>query len=126
MLTSWTKSIPLIPIGQSSRRVVVFTLELPRGQPLSLVFTNPDIIAGLVYKHTTVEPMVVQRLDERETLLVFAEGENIEKSCQMLQSIKIWLGCSVQLDVTLPHPNRRWWERGYIRWEEKRVCQWKV
>ena len=63
MSTSSTESISLIPTGESNRRVVVFTLELPRGQPLSPAFTIPDIIAGLVYEHTTVEPMVVQRLD---------------------------------------------------------------
>ena len=43
---------------------------------------NPDIVVGLIYEHTTVEPMVVQRLDERNTLLVFAESENIEKICR--------------------------------------------
>ena len=56
-------------------------LELPVGQPLSPLFTNPGIFAGLVYEHTTIEPMVIQRLDERNTLLVFEEGENIEKLC---------------------------------------------
>ena len=40
-------------------------LELPRGQPLSSAFTNPDIVAELVYEHTTIEPLVVQRLEER-------------------------------------------------------------
>ena len=49
----------------------------------------------LVYEHRTVELMVVQRLDERNTLLVFAEGENTEKLCQTLQSIEIWLDLSV-------------------------------
>ena len=42
---------------------------------------NPDILVGLMYEHTTIEPMVVQRLDERNALLVFSEGENIEKLC---------------------------------------------
>ena len=78
MLTSSTESILEILIRESSSRAVVFTLELQWGQALSLVFTNPDIIVGLVYKHTTVKPIVVQRLVERKTLLVFAEGENIE------------------------------------------------
>ena len=82
VLTSSTESIPPIPIGESGRRVIVFTLELPRGQSLSPIFMNSDIIAGLVYEHTTVQLMVVQRLDERNTLLVFAEGENIKKLCQ--------------------------------------------
>ena len=63
----------------ASWRVVVFMLELLRGQPLSSAFMNPEIMAGLMYERTTIEPMVVQRLDERNTLLVFAKGENIEK-----------------------------------------------
>ena len=84
MSTSLTESIPLIPTGESSRRVVVFTLELPMEQALSPAVTNPDIVVRLVYEHTTVEPMVIQKLDERNTLLVFAEGENIKKICQTL------------------------------------------
>ena len=51
---------------------------------MSPEFMNPDIVVELVYEHTTVEPMVIQRLDERNTLLAFAEGENIEKLCQRL------------------------------------------
>ena len=31
---------------------------------MSPAFMNPDIVTGLVDKQTTVEPMVVQRLDE--------------------------------------------------------------
>ena len=58
-------------------------------------FTNTDIIAGLAYEHTTVEAMVVQKLDERNTLLVFAEGEDIEKLCSTLQCIEMWFGHSV-------------------------------
>ena len=59
-------------------------LELLREQPLSSVLMNTDIVVGLVYEHTTIQPMVVQRLDERNTLLVFAEGENIVKICKTL------------------------------------------
>ena len=59
-------------------------IELSRGQALSLAFMNPDIIAGLVYEHTTIEPMVVQSLDQKKTLLVFTEGEDIEKLCKTL------------------------------------------
>ena len=83
MLTSSTESILPIPIRESSRRVVVFTLDVPRVQPLSSAFMNPDIVVGLVYEHTAIESMVVQRLDERNTLLVFAE-KNIEKVCRTL------------------------------------------
>ena len=77
MSTLLTDSIPQISIRESGRNVVIFTMELPRGQPLSPVFTNPDIVSGLVYEHTTVETVAVQRVDDRNTLLVFAESENI-------------------------------------------------
>ena len=65
MSTSSTESIPLILIGEISKRAVVFTVESPRGQVLFTAFMNPDIIAGLVYEHTVIEPIEVQRLDER-------------------------------------------------------------
>ena len=84
MLTSSIKSIPLTLTGESSRRAVVFRLNLLRGQALYSAFTNSDIIAGLVYEHSVVEPMIVQRLDERNTSLVFVEDEDIEKLCKTL------------------------------------------
>ena len=40
---------------------------------------NPDIIARLAYEHTTLEPMVMQKLDEKNTLLVFMESEDTGK-----------------------------------------------
>ena len=50
------------------------------------------------------ESMVVQRLNEKNTLLVFTEDEDIEKLGETLQSIKMWLGHSVNTgyDVTTP------------------------
>ena len=78
MSTSLTESIPHNPSEESSRRVVVFTLELPRAQVLSPAFMNQDIVVGLVYENTTIELMFVQWLDEKNILLAFAEGENIE------------------------------------------------
>ena len=66
MFTSLTKSIPQIPIGESGRRFVV-NVRITGGQPLSPAFTNPDIIVGLVYEHTTVELIVVQMLDDPTT-----------------------------------------------------------
>ena len=54
------------------------------GQALSPAFMNADIIAGMVYEHTNVEPMVVQKLDSKATLLVFPEGEEVEKICSTL------------------------------------------
>ena len=43
-----TESIPQIPIGESSRRVVVFTLELLRGATIVLSIYKPsvDIVVG--------------------------------------------------------------------------------
>ena len=92
---SSTVHIPLIPIRESSKRAAVFTIELPRRQVLSPALMNPDIITGLVHKHTTIEPMVVQKLDEKNTFLVFTEGKDIKKLCSTLQSIKMWLGHSI-------------------------------
>ena len=106
MSTLSTDSIPPILIGENGRRAVIFTLELLRGQPLSPVFTNPDIVTGLLYEHTTVEPVVVQRVDDRNTLLVFEEGENIEKLHQKLRSIEIWLGHSVQSGCDIATPEQ--------------------
>ena len=40
---------------------------------------NSDTITELVYEHMKVEAMVVQKCDETNTLLVFTEGEEIEK-----------------------------------------------
>ena len=60
MLTSSTKSITPITTGEGGRRVVIFTVKLPRGQPLSPAFTNLAIITVLEYEHTAVEPVVVQ------------------------------------------------------------------
>ena len=90
-----TDSIPPILIRESGRKVVIFTIELLRGQLLSPVYTNLDIVAGLVYRHTTVEPVVVQRVDDGKTLQVLAENESIEELYQKLPSVEIWLGCSV-------------------------------
>ena len=73
---------------------------------MSPAHTNTDIIVGLVYEHTTIELMVVQRLDERNTLLVFAEGENIDKLCKTLQPIEIWLGHSVHIGCDNARPEQ--------------------
>ena len=43
------------------------------------MFMNSDIIAGLVFEHMTGEPVVVQKLDGKNTLLVFTESEDIAK-----------------------------------------------
>ena len=58
----------------------------------------------------TVEPLVVQKLDEKNTLLVSTEGEDIEEMCNTLQSIKIWLGCLVHIgcDVATPEQVMMW------------------
>ena len=98
--TSSTVSVPLIPIGESSQRATVFTIKLPWGQALSPVFTNYDIIIGLVYEHMTIEPVILQKLDEKNSLLVFTESEDIEKMsyivihCDVVGSrCKYWMQC---------------------------------
>ena len=106
MSISSTVSIPLIPIGESSQRAIVFTIELQRGKALFPAFPTPDIITGLVYMHTTIEPMVVQKLDEKNTLLVFTEGKDIEEICNTLQSIKMWLGHSVNIGCNVAMPEQ--------------------
>ena len=122
MSMSSTDSITPLSIRESGRRVVIITIELLRGQPLSPVFTKPDTVVGLVYEHTTVEPVVVQRVDDRNTLLVFAEGENIEKLCQTLQSIEIWLDNRVYTGCGIATPEQMMLGEYCERLEEKKMC----
>ena len=58
---------------------------------------NLDIIAGLAYEHTTIEPVVVQKVDEKKTLLVFMESQDIEIICNTFWSIEQWFGHSVNI-----------------------------
>ena len=104
MLTSSTVSIPLILIRESSQESHIFMIELLRGEALSQLFTNSDIITGLVYEYMTIEPVVAQKLNGKNTLLVFAESEDIENICNTLQSIEMWLGHSLNIrhDVATP------------------------
>ena len=55
-------------------------IELLRGQALSPAFTNTDIIAGFIYEHTRAESVVAWKLDEKATLLIFLEREDIKKN----------------------------------------------
>ena len=73
---------------------MIFMIELPGGQALSLMFTNSDIITGLVIECTTVEPVVIQKHHEKNTLLVFTESQDFKKICNTFQFIEMWLGCS--------------------------------
>ena len=91
-----TLSVPLIPIGEGSQRAIVFMIELQRVQALLTVFINLDIIARLVYEHISIEPMVVQILNEKNSLLAFRECEDTEKTCNALQYIKMWFGSLCQ------------------------------
>ena len=59
------------------------------------MFTNSDIIVGLVFGHMCVEPVVIQKLDMMATLLVFLEDVYVERIFTKLQSVEIWLGHSV-------------------------------
>ena len=106
MLTSSTVSIPLIPIGESSQRAIIFMIELPRGQAMSSVFMIPDIIIGLVYEHMTVEPMVVQKPDESNTLFLFIESEDIEKYVIHCNPLRCCWVIVLILGAMLPHPSR--------------------
>ena len=87
-------------------KAISFTIELLRRQVLSPVFTNSDIITGLVYEHMPLKPVTVQRLDEKNTLLVFAESEDIGKICNTLQSIKMRLGNSITIGCNLATPKQ--------------------
>ena len=84
MSISSTLSVSLILIGAHNQRAVVFMKELLKGQTLSPAFTNSDIIAWLLYEHMTVKPVVVETVDEKNTLLVSTESEDIEKICNTL------------------------------------------
>ena len=77
-------NVPLILTGESCPRTKIFTIEFIRGQALSPVFTNDNIIVGLAYEHTNVEPLVLQKSDANATLLVFPEGEEVDKICSTL------------------------------------------
>ena len=65
MLTLSSVSVPLILIGGSSQRGIIFMIETLRGQVMSPVFPNSDIIAGIVCGDKTAELVVVQKHDER-------------------------------------------------------------
>ena len=73
---------------------------------LSPVFQHADIIVRLAYVHTSMEPVVVQKLDAKATLLVFPEGEKVEKICSTLQSIEMWLCCSVKVGCIVATPEQ--------------------
>ena len=84
MLTFSSISVPLILTGESSPRAIIFTIELTKGQVLSPVFMNVDIIVGLVYEHMNVEPVVVQKHEEKATLLVFSEAKKLKKKYDVI------------------------------------------
>ena len=48
----------------------------------------------------------MQRLDERITFIVFVEGEDTEKLCSTFQSIKMWLGHSVNTGCNVATPEQ--------------------
>ena len=60
MSTLSTVGVPLILIGETSQSTIIFTKELLIGQALSLVVMNSDIIAGVVYEHMILGPVVVK------------------------------------------------------------------
>ena len=84
MSTSSTVSVTSMPAGESCQRTLIFIIELRRGQVLSPGFMNANMFAGFVYEHMSMEPIVVHKLDAKATLLVFPEGEEVEKICNTL------------------------------------------
>ena len=60
MSTSSTVSIPLMPMGESCKRAVIFNVEFKKGQVMSQVFMSMEIIEGLVFEHTNEDPVVVR------------------------------------------------------------------
>ena len=88
MATSSTMSVSLIPMGDSSQKAVVFDIKLKRGQTLSQMYMNPDIIMGLMFEHMNVKTLLVQKLDRRAILLIFQENEDVERICATLRSIE--------------------------------------
>ena len=72
-------------MGESCQRAMIFNLELKQGQALSQAFMSLDIIGGLVFEHMSIEPVAVQKLDARATLLVFPEDVNVERIYTGLQ-----------------------------------------
>ena len=107
--TSSAASLSLILIVESSQKAVIFMMELLRGQVLSPEFMNSDIIAGLVYEHTIVEPVAIHNLDEKNTSLVFTESKDIENIHNTLHSIQMWLGCSVNIGYDIATPKQVSW-----------------
>ena len=64
---------------------MIFNVELKKGQVLSQMFMNSDIIVGFWFEHMNVEPVVIQNLDMRSTLLVFPEDVDVQNFCTSLQ-----------------------------------------
>ena len=75
----------------SCEREVIFNVELKKGDVLSQTFINSDISIGLVYEHTSVEPVVIQKLNMRATLLVFPEDVDVNRICTTLQLVETLL-----------------------------------
>ena len=86
MATSSTESVALIPLGESCQRAGILKKKVfknilkKKGQALSQTLTDWVIIVGLVFEHTSVELVVVQKLDTRATLLVFPEDIDVKES----------------------------------------------
>ena len=97
-------SVPLIPLGESSQKAVVFDVELKKVQVLSKVFMKPDIIVGLMFEHMNVGPLEVQKLYMSATLFIFQEDEDVERIWITLRSVERSLGHSVnaKCDITTP------------------------
>ena len=67
----------------------IFNVGLKKGQALSKVFMSLDITGGLVFEYMSVEPVVIQKVDVRVTLLAFPEDIDVEGMFTTLQSVDI-------------------------------------
>ena len=70
---------------------------------------SSDIIGGLVFVHMSRDPVLVQKLDVRATLLVFPEDMDVKRICTSLKSVDIQLGCSVTITCDTATPKQLPW-----------------
>ena len=79
---------------------------LSTGHYSTPLFTSLHSIAGPVFEHMSVEPVVIQKLYMRATLLVFSEDLDVERICTTLPSVEIWLGHNVTVTCAITTPKQ--------------------
>ena len=73
MPTFSTVSVSLILVGEGCQRAMIFNIELKKEEALSQAFMSLGIISGHMFEHMSIEPVIIQKLDARVTLLVLPE-----------------------------------------------------